>query len=94
MKWVAFDPSTGRFYHAELGGISKSDADLGPNFDPFYMPVDAEIDYFVKLGQWWRAYTEDDQRPVVVCQPSTPREHKLIGEMDSNQFFDATVEVR
>lgn len=93
LKWAAFDPSTGRFYHAELGDISKSDAGLGPLFDPFYNPEDAEIDYFVKLGQWWRAYTEDGQRPVVVCQPSNPREHKLIGDMDPNVFFDATIEV-
>ncbi len=94
LKWVAFDPSTGRFYHKELGGVSKADAGLGPIFDPFYKPRDAEIDYFVKLGQWWRAYTENEQGPIVVCQPSKPRrEHSLIGDMEANVFFDATVEV-
>ncbi len=94
LEWAAFNPSTGRFYHNELGGVAKADAGLGPKFQPFYGPGDAEIDYFVKLGQWWRAYTENGQRSVVVSQPSRPRrEHHLIGDMEANVFFDATVEV-
>ena len=98
LRWVAFNPDTGKFYHKEDAMISASAPATGFNasFDPFHHPKGNEVAYFVNLGEWWRAVQEEQDKGAIQIQDYSrkAREHALIGDMGPNVFFDTTIEVR
>lgn len=96
---MAYNPSDGRTYHSDLKDAPRThvlDNGLGPELDPFYIPGPKELEYCFKLGEWWRAIEEKVAAGEIVVQPTlgTRREHRLIGNTNTDVFFDATVEVR
>jgi hypothetical protein len=104
ISWAAFNPETGRFYHNDQAGAPVQSQAPGSSYNPFginelrpfYSPRDErEIEYCSSIGEWWRAVKEEEQRTRVpsVAIPRAPRQHRLIGDMKVNEFFNATVEV-
>lgn len=95
--WVAFSPTTGKLYHKDEAIISARNpaAGLSLAFNPFHLAKGKEITYFVNLGEWWRAIQEEQDKGAIQIQDYTRkgRKHALIGDMDPNVFFNATVEV-
>lgn len=91
LKWVAFNPSDGKFYFNEATDSGTSDFAA----DTFHQPKDKEIVYFVDLGEWWRAVKEEEGNGAIEIQGYSRkvREHRLIGDMDTDIFFNATIEV-
>lgn len=96
--WAAFNPSTGKFYHKDEAIISAQNPATGfkPSFNPVYSVKAKEIAYAVKLSEWWRAIQEEQGKGAIQVQEYTRkgRVHALIGDMDPNVFFNATVEVK
>ncbi|KAH8117006.1 hypothetical protein DFH11DRAFT_1578632 [Phellopilus nigrolimitatus] len=92
VQWVAFNPSTGKVYFPPATVEMNC---FGPAFDPLHRAKREEITYFVQLGEWWRAVKEEQEHGAIQIEEYTRkrREHRLIGDCNIDEFFDATVEV-
>lgn len=91
ISWVAYNPETGRLYHNELKNTLPSHLHISP----LYQPSDEkEIEYCANMAEWWSALQEQADSTRVQVATRKAREHRLIGEMEVDVFFDATVEVR
>jgi hypothetical protein len=78
-KWIAYDPESKQTFFSEDR--------TGPKYQ--YLDHKAK-DYFAALASS-RAKILNDPNHVVIAAPS--RKHRLLSELTSEGFFDATVEV-
>jgi hypothetical protein len=106
LRWAAFSPSTKSIYHGDLKDAPREEglADgFGVLFSPFYEPKEYELEYCVKLSDWWRRLQDIEQSDSIkysvdVLHKSSPRRvHRLISEagpsVPPDGYFDCTVEV-
>lgn len=76
---------------------------FGVTFSPFYEPKEGELQYCLKLSNWWRQLQNIEQSDsikyavVTLPKPSSHRVHRLISEagplVPPDGYFDCTVEV-
>lgn len=79
---------------------------MGSNSDPFFKVTAAELGYFVKISDWWRALKELESREHsvindnqgagnihVVTQRRSHRRMATISEIEVGVFVDCVVEV-
>ena len=99
LRWAAFSPSTKSFYHGQLEGVPREeglvDGGFGVTFSPFYEPKEGELQYCLKLSDWWRQSQNIEHSVDPVRQ--SRRVHRLISEagplVPPDGYFDCTVEV-
>jgi hypothetical protein len=102
LGWAAFSPSKNAIYHGQLKGVPSQeglgDGGYGANFSPFYQPKEGEVQYCMKLSDWWQEVQKTEQSHTVdPVHNSLGRVHRLISDagpsMPPDGYFDCTVEV-
>ncbi|KAF8495300.1 hypothetical protein JB92DRAFT_1118906 [Gautieria morchelliformis] len=106
-QWCGYDPAQGKHFYTST---RSSSSPLGPssvrgsNHDPFFKVSAAELEYFVKISDWWRALNEAQQRNVVddsqgagnihlILQPRRSRQVATISEFEVGVFVDCVIEL-
>ncbi|KIJ35705.1 hypothetical protein M422DRAFT_51329 [Sphaerobolus stellatus SS14] len=102
-RWCGFDPATGTYFHSMPEKV-PSEATLAQPATPsklFFKPSVAELDYFVKISDWWRAIKEveekDREANRLAMEPLkafiSPRmRDAAISQLKAGQFSDCVVE--
>ncbi|KAJ7172132.1 hypothetical protein C8R46DRAFT_1084903 [Mycena filopes] len=106
LKWAVYDHMKGQIGHGDLGEAPSSErlADgHGVPFSPFYEAKEAESAYCLKLDDWWRGVSNKRTAQMgtihqiggepASSRPTTTRKHRLMSEIQGEQYIDCTVRV-
>lgn len=106
LGWAAYSPSKDAIYHGQLNGVPRqeglADGGYGVAFSPFYQPKEGEVQYCMKLSDWWQEVQKTEQsesmkHTVDPVHNSLRRVHRLISDagpsIPPDGYFDCTVEV-
>lgn len=86
LEWIGYDPQDGIFFNPAYDASVNS-----WEIDPLHKAQSRELDYMIDLSCWWQAVNEN--HGAIQIQVKNGQEHRNIGDVNTNVFFDATVEV-
>lgn len=80
-------------FHVKSGMLSSAPADTCAL--RHFKPEESELQFSIRLGDWWRDASSNATSfaPDVSRAGGRGREHKLIADATSDEYFDSTVEV-
>ncbi|EPQ57875.1 hypothetical protein GLOTRDRAFT_119853 [Gloeophyllum trabeum ATCC 11539] len=109
LRWAIYSPSLGRTHHGELGSAPRAaalDGGFGADFSPFWEPEEDELQYCIRLADWWQALQKERLKQLGTihhisapprCSGGQGKQHRLICEcrpdMEPAGFFNCTVEI-
>jgi hypothetical protein len=109
-QWCGYDPTEGKHFYSITGSSPSTSRMLSSSqsgHDAFFKPAAAELEYFVKLADWWRALKEAKEKErsigdssignitthIVAPRRTDRRKLQTIAEMEHGTFVDCVVEV-
>jgi len=97
-KWCGFDPVKGKHFYSTTDKRTSDSAGSPEKPDIFFKVGSAELDYFVKISDWWRAKKELEQKARGVGEATNlSRSFRIrdatVAELKEGVFSDCTVEV-
>ncbi|OJT02538.1 hypothetical protein TRAPUB_6955 [Trametes pubescens] len=80
-------------FHVKSGMLSTAPADACAS--RHFKPEESELKFSIRLGDWWRNVSSNATSfaPDISLGGRRGREHKLIADATSDEYFDTTVEV-
>ncbi|KAF8590032.1 hypothetical protein K439DRAFT_1628241 [Ramaria rubella] len=105
-RWCGYDPTQGKHFYT-ISESSRRSSISEWNHDAFFKVAPAELEYFVKISDWWRSLQESRCDPLEVHSDSggnvttqivprtLGRRHRLvtISELKVGEFVDCVIQL-